>query len=340
MLRLRLALRTTAGLRNSKKNFFASQRFFFETSQTRRTVRCKRIGRPNQQSTLAEMRRLYEPIQVNSYETDKITCDYEAITFFELVFIENGSGFQNINGHSIPFKSGAIFLLLPDEHYSIKLNEKSLIHFIKFQKVYFEKTTIQEITFNFKQWFQKLEYIFYNQTRTDFPIIKSDVDNETVKSLLSIIISECQRKVTYCDIVVHNSLFSVLNIIARNLSSIINKEHYSKQQQILSFIHSNIYSSENLSIRRLSEEFGISSTYFSEYFKTNFGVSLKQYILKYKIQLVEVKLQFTDLTLSEIAYELDFTDLNHLSKTFQKLRNMPLGSCREKLKNELAEITQ
>jgi uncharacterized protein with von Willebrand factor type A (vWA) domain len=30
MLRLRLALRTTAGLRNCKKNFFASQRFFLQ----------------------------------------------------------------------------------------------------------------------------------------------------------------------------------------------------------------------------------------------------------------------------------------------------------------------
>jgi AraC-like DNA-binding protein len=286
------------------------------------------------------MRRLYKPIQVNSYQTDKITCEYEAITFFELVFIEKGSGSQNMNGHLIPFKSGAIFLLLPDEHYSIKLNEKSLVHFIKFQKVYFEKTTIQEITFNFKQWFQKLEYIFYSHTRTDYPIIKSEGDNETVKSLLSIIIMECQKKDTYCDIIVHNSLFSVLNIIARNLSYNINKAYYSKQQQILSFIHSNIYNPDHLSIKRLSEEFNISTTYFSEYFKTNFGISFKQYILKYKIQLVEVKLQFTDLTLSEIAYELGFTDLNHLSKTFQKLRNMPLGSCREKLKNELLETNQ
>ncbi|OYQ33207.1 hypothetical protein CHU92_13165 [Flavobacterium cyanobacteriorum] len=286
------------------------------------------------------MRQLFEPIQVDSYETDNISCKYEAITFFELVFIECGSGFQNLNGHTIPFKSGAIFLLLPEEHYSLTLNEKSLVHFIKFQKVYFEKTTIQGIAFNFKEWFQKLEYIFYSQARTEFPIIKSESDNETIKNLLSVIIAECTTKATYCDIIVHNTLFSVLNIVARNLSANINKEHYSKQQQIISFIQSNIYNSEYLSINWLSKEFGISDTYFSEYFKANFGISLKQYILRYKIQLVEVKLQFTDMTLSEIAYELGFTDLNHLSKTFQKLRNMPLGSCREKLKIELAKANQ
>jgi AraC-like DNA-binding protein len=287
-------------------------------------------------------RKIFEPIEVTAVETDSIECKYEAITFFELVFVEKGSGQQSLNGSSIPFKSGAIFLLVPNEHYSIQLSEKSLIHFVKFQKVYFDKTTIQDVAFNFKEWFQKLEYIFYSQARTDYPILKIEKDSLTVKSLLKIILSECQGKATYCDIVVQNSLFSILNIIARNLNHNNYKgdEHYSKNQQILSYIHFNIYKPKNLSIDSLSKVFNISANYFSEYFKNNFGISLKQYIIKYKMKLAEAKLQYTDLSLSEIAFELGFTDLNHLSKTFLKYRNMPLGSCREKLKNELTESIQ
>ena len=287
-------------------------------------------------------RKIFEPIEVISVQTDSIECKYEPITFFELVFVEKGSGQQLLNGSSIPFKSGAIFLLVPDEHYSIQLSEKSLVHFVKFQKVYFDKTTIQDIAFNFKEWFQKLEYIFYSQARTDYPILKTEKDSSTVRSLLKIIISECDGKASYCDIIVQNSLFSILNIIARNLNQNNNKadEHYSKKQQILSYIHFNIYNAEKLSIDTISKEFNISATYFSEYFKNNLGISLKQYTIKYKMKLAEAKLQFTDLSLSQIAYELGFTDLNHLSKTFLKHRNMPLGSCREKLKNELIEQTR
>lgn len=284
-------------------------------------------------------RKIFEPIEVSSVETDGITCKYEAITFFELVFVEQGSGTQSLNGNTIPFSSGAVFLLVPDEHYSIQLSEKSLIHFIKFQKVYFDKTTIQDIAFNFEDWFKKLEYIFYSQERTDYPILKSTQDNITVKNLLKIIISECRHKESYCDIVVQNSLFSVLNIIARNLSFINQQisEHHSKHQQLLSYIHFNIYDQKTLSINNLSKEFNIAPTYFSEYFKNHFDISLKQYIIKYKIKLAEAKLQFTNLSLSQIAYELGFTDLNHLSKTFLKYRNMPLGSCRDKLKSELIQ---
>ncbi len=287
-------------------------------------------------------RKIFEPIQVTSIQTKSIDCKYESITFFELVFVEKGSGQQSLNGNSIPFKSGAIFLLVPEEHYSLNLFEESIVHFIKFQKIYFDKTIIQDIDFNFKQWFQKLEYIFYSQARVDYPILKSKKDNITAKNLLKIIVSECQDKASYCDIIVQNSLFSILNIIARNLNA-NNSEtdmHYSKNQQILSYIHFNIYIPENLSISNLSKVFNISITYFSEYFKNNFDVPFKQYIIKYKIKLVESKLQYTDLSLSEIAYELGFTDLNHLSKIFFKYRSIPLGSFREKLKNELIQPTQ
>lgn len=282
-------------------------------------------------------RKIFEPIEVTSVQTDSIACTYEAITFFELVFVEKGSGQQSLNGHLIPFTSGAIFLLVPDEHYSIQLSEMSLVHFIKFQKVYFDKTTIQKVAFNFKEWFQQLEYIFYSEARTDYPILKTEKDHSAVKSLLNIIISECQSKASYCDIIVQNSLFSILNIIARNLSlsATDTGNHNSKNQQILTYIHSNIYNPENLSIQTLSGKFNISTTYFSEYFKKHFDIPLKQYIIKYKIKLAETKLQYTNLSLSEIAYDLGFTDLNHLSKTFLKHRNIPLGSCREKLKKEL-----
>jgi AraC-like DNA-binding protein len=283
-------------------------------------------------------RKIFEAIEVTSLQTDSMQCEYEAITFFELVFVEKGGGHGSLNGHLIPFTSGGVFLVVPDEQCSIKLSLNSLVHFIKFQKVFFDKTTIQNVTFNFKEWFQKLEYIFYSRARVDYPILKSEKDSDTVKSLIKIIVSECQEKASYCDIIVQNSLFSILNIIARNLHS--NKQeiqnHNSKNQQILSYIHFNIYKPENLSVNKLAQEFNISVTYFSEYFKSNFDIPLKQYIIKYKIKLAETKLQYTDLSLSEIAYELGFTDINHFRKIFLKYGNMPLGSYRKKLKNELS----
>jgi AraC-like DNA-binding protein len=55
-----------------------------------------------------------------------------------------------------------------------------------------------------------------------------------------------------------------------------------------------------------------------EYFKKMTGESLQHYIMLYKMRLVENKLRFSNLSLSQIADELGFSDESHLSKQFKK----------------------
>ena len=45
---------------------------------------------------------------------------------------------------------------------------------------------------------------------------------------------------------------------------------------------------------------------------------LREYIIKAKLKLVEIRLLNSDYTLTEIADELGFTDVSHLSKTFKR----------------------
>ncbi len=51
---------------------------------------------------------------------------------------------------------------------------------------------------------------------------------------------------------------------------------------------------------------------------------LRTYIIKAKLKLVEIRLLNSDYTLTEIANELNFTDVSHLSKTFKKYTGMSI----------------
>ena len=62
----------------------------------------------------------------------------------------------------------------------------------------------------------------------------------------------------------------------------------------------------------------MSATYVSEFFRKQVGMSLREYIMKAKLRLVEIRLLNSDFTLTEIADELGFTDVSHLSKTFKR----------------------
>jgi AraC family transcriptional regulator len=87
---------------------------------------------------------------------------------------------------------------------------------------------------------------------------------------------------------------------------------------MLTYINENIHKPEHLKVAHLASIFMMSPTYVSEFFKKQVHLPLREYVLKAKIKLVEIRLLNSDYTLTEIADELGFTDVSHLSKTFKR----------------------
>ena len=86
-----------------------------------------------------------------------------------------------------------------------------------------------------------------------------------------------------------------------------------------------IYPDLYLSIREnqneaISHNFGISENYLGRYFKKHTNETMQQYILNYKLKLVENRLLHSEMRISEIVAELGFTDESHLNKLFKKYR--------------------
>ncbi|MEM1122452.1 MAG: AraC family transcriptional regulator, partial [Bacteroidota bacterium] len=94
--------------------------------------------------------------------------------------------------------------------------------------------------------------------------------------------------------------------------------------RLLTYINENINQSELLKVEHLAKTFLLSPTYLSEFFRKKVKMSLREYIIKSKLKLVEIRLLNSDYTLSEIATELSFTDVSHLSKTFKRYTGMSI----------------
>jgi len=127
----------------------------------------------------------------------------------------------------------------------------------------------------------------------------------------------------------------ILHLIARNIQylnvSEVKEVKSSKIQQIINYIHSNIYNPDLLTTKSLANEFCIADNYISEYFKKHTDVSLKKYIINYKLKLVETRLKYTDAQDSEIAIELGFTDSSHLNKIFKTYKGISLSAFKANL---------
>jgi AraC-like DNA-binding protein len=97
-------------------------------------------------------------------------------------------------------------------------------------------------------------------------------------------------------------------------------------ERALTRIHGSIYG--RLDFEALVAESGYSDSYFSRRFRAVTGLPPKQYYLRLKVETAHMLLRETDLSISEIAAQLHFTDAFYFSKTFKQWTGMPPSAAR------------
>ncbi len=267
----------------------------------------------------AKINKMFE---VHIEEMDEWTKRPYQNSFFEIVFVEKGAGSQCINQHQFNYHSGNIFLLPPLDCHSFKIEEPSRFYFIRFTDHYFLHN--DGLT-DYQAWFDKIAYIVANYNKVPGDIIATEHERQFIINNIRSIYQEYLNADKYSDSIIAGAVASILNILARSIEKRYVEqanEHDGRFGEILRYINTHITDSEKLRIPELARHFGISKTYFSEYFKKNANISLADYILKSKLRIVETKVRHTDLSLKEIAYQLNFTDSSHLSRSFKKIYGM------------------
>lgn len=279
-------------------------------------------------------RTIIENIVIQEYKDQTFFefCKYTTIRFFEIVYFEKGNGTIKINGKTVNYSANSIFVFVPDDIYIVNPESATTTIAIKFLKSFFRGDAPQNANLPVNDWIRKIEGILNSESHQLREMrFETESDKIHLLSLIKMVAAENDKKKSYDLFIIQNSLSVILHLIARNIQ-FLNADmstkivESSKIQQIINFIHANIYNPELLTTKNLAEEFHMADNYISEYFKKHTDVSLKKYILNYKLKLVETRLKYTDLQFSEIAMELGFTDSSHLNKTFQSYKGMTIGA--------------
>lgn len=72
----------------------------------------------------------------------------------------------------------------------------------------------------------------------------------------------------------------------------------------------------------LSKELGVNYSHLSSVFSSSEGVTIEKFIIKQKIEKVKELLTYDELTLSEIAYQLGYSSVQHLSNQFRQITGL------------------
>lgn len=84
-----------------------------------------------------------------------------------------------------------------------------------------------------------------------------------------------------------------------------------------------VHLAENPTVKDVASEFELNSTYLTRKFHTQYGISVKSYIVEQKIIHARYLLLTTNLTIAEVAEQSFFENPKHFAKSFKKLTGVP-----------------
>lgn len=257
---------------------------------------------------------LHTPFNIYHFEASQWEHPVHKHTYYEIIFILKGFGVHNINGNTYPYEQGDIFLLGPEDFHSFDIQSITEFCFIRFNESYSKTDTD-------KYWQQIFQSLLFTSTQSRGSIVHDKQEKEKLHQLLKVLENEYDNPHSAHFEILRDSLMrSILLILARNLSqqTPAKSEESNAAEAILRYIKQHIYEPEKLSMERIAEEFHLAPTYVSIFFKKQTGESLKQFIIKHRIKLIETRLLYSSMTLTEIAHEFGFTDESHFCKQFRK----------------------
>ncbi len=270
----------------------------------------------------------YKPFEIQELELEAWQQRPVKNNFFELVLIKEGRGTQCINYNFHDYRRGSLFLLPPLKCHSFQIEAPTKFVFLKFTSGFFNigKRTDS----NQSDWFNEAAYILSNYNQLPGDIIHNELDRQHIYALIDLILKENRNYQSSSLTLIKSFMTSILEILLRNSKNSLaydiatNAEKDDRVTKLLAYINENINEPHLLKVEQLAKTFLISPTYLSEFFRKKVKMSLREYIIKTKLKLVEIRLLNSNYNLTEIAHELSFTDVSHLSKTFKKYTGMSI----------------
>ena len=89
---------------------------------------------------------------------------------------------------------------------------------------------------------------------------------------------------------------------------------------------------ENLTVRKLGNEIGVSEGYLAHLFRVEVRMGVKAFIMRVRIEVAKQLLCNQSYTLERIAEELSFSDASHLSRVFRQVSGRPPSVYRREMR--------
>lgn len=241
---------------------------------------------------------------------------------FELIFIHSGSGMHCIAGMHYPYTGPCLFLLAPCDAHHFEIATPTTFSFIKFTNVYLHGIGNLRLQQSLNQELDKLLL----QAREKRAFTEGAGRMEQLIHLIRMEWQDTKQENNETIFFLLQALFTMIKKAGAGEQLPAAPKSGARVTAILNYIHEHIH---EVQVEQLADVFGYSKHYLGAFFKEQTGSTLRDYVNRYKLHLVENRLRYSDFSLKEIGYELGFSDQSHLNKFFRRYHGVSPSGYRE-----------
>ncbi len=239
------------------------------------------------------------------------------INFYTILFISKGSGQHSIDFKTYNYETGDIFFMAKNQVVSFKINKKAEGFLLFFEEEFLYQNQVQfnELSYSFP-----FNYGFYS------PKINTGLNKNTFEVLFHSIYQEFSVP---CSPNTEEILQCLLRVV------LLKSKAYSNQSLLKSSECSNLEVSVFIKFQKLLEQptiysrnasnlcrtLGISYKYLNRLCKDLTGKTVKKFIDDSVILKAKRELTYSNLSISEIAFNLGFEEVTNFTKYFKKHTN-------------------
>lgn len=234
----------------------------------------------------------------------------------ELLFFLSGSGEVVCNETIFPVKAGDLIFVNSTQIHALRTDEHLKYHCIILYPAFFSDME-------------------YNPKTLIRNYIQGD---ETVKDLFGRIFYEKEHRTAGSDMVIKGLCYVLSGYLTQHYTDHqMNPQDASQHIQKLRraqmlFDYIAKHYSETITSCHLAKLCHMNESYFCRFFKKNFGRTPLTYLNEYRIEKASSLLKKTNKSITEIALETGYEDINYFSRTFKKLKNLSPTEYREQFK--------
>lgn len=264
--------------------------------------------------------RLFDALVIEENYIENVAKVVHLHNYYQFIFIRSGVGKHYINGEVTDLNKGDLFFISPSDQHSIKITSPSVISSIKFSE--YSKGKLRSLQ---KAWKGEFPGLKKGRSPLNIKVKFSERDEQIVNGIFDLF-NSLKHEILINEAIIHLQLITLVAIIERNLSynadSITPLKGVSGPNKsleiLLTYIHRHILRTELLTATHIAAHQGVSVHYIGTYFKKLTGLAMKDYINQCRQTIIERKLLSTELSVTQLAAEFNFTDESHFNKSFKK----------------------